>query len=150
ARPAGGSGARAGAPLGVLRLRGPFADRLDLEKLLDAPAPALAADARLLVAAERHSGDALGAVDLYHARPELARHAPRALGVAGLQVGCEAVRRVVGHGDGVGLGVERRDGELRSEYLLPVDGQLVGHVGEHCGSGEVPALDAGGAARTAG
>src|ERR687891_257359 len=92
---------------------------LRLEELLEALLAALAADARLLDAAERRPcvrHHALVQAD--HAGLEALADADRALDVAREHVGHQAVLGVVGAGDGVLLGFEGADRRDRPEDLL--------------------------------
>src|SRR5919198_5669875 len=84
-------------------------DVLDLEVLLDPLEAALAADAGLLDAPERSAGVRHHAlVEPDHAALEALDHAQTALQVARVDVGDEAVLRVVGRRDRLLLGAERR------------------------------------------
>src|SRR3546814_16357321 len=85
----------------------PAGDRLDLKEVLEAPLAALAAVAGLLVAAERTAGGTAGAVHLHHARAQLPRHPLRPLGIAGPDIGREAVAGVVGDPDRLLITLER-------------------------------------------
>ena len=92
---------------------------------------ALAADARLLDAAERRLGCADEArVDGDHAVVEALAHAPDAGVVAGEEIRGQAERRVVGNPHGVGLALEAMHGRDGAEGLL------VRHLPRHIGAGD--------------
>src|SRR5438552_14254673 len=74
-------------------------DVLELAVRRERPAPAVAADAGALVAAEGRVGIERAAVHLHRPAAERARHPQRTLGVAGPHVAVEAVIRVVGERD---------------------------------------------------
>src|SRR4051794_34743604 len=97
------------------------ADRevLDLEPLLDAVLRALAANARLLDAAERHDlGGDEPRVDAVDAVLERLGQPPDASHVARVVVGRKSVRRVVRLTHRLILGREPRDAGDRAECLL--------------------------------
>ena len=86
----------------------------------------LAADARLLVAAERRvRGIGVVAVGPDPARLDAAAEAVGAVHVAGPDAGAEAVERVVGDRQRLGVVLEGRDREDRPEDLLLEDPHLV-------------------------
>ena len=74
--------------------------------ILDAHAAAFAAVTRLLVAAERAAVLETAAVDMHRAGAQAGRDPLRAFRIAGLQVGGQAVGRVVGNPDGLVLVIE--------------------------------------------
>src|SRR5207302_3936334 len=89
---------------------------LQLEPLLDAVLRALAADARLLHAAERrHLRRDEARVQRDDARLERLTDAPRATDVPREEVGSEAEGRAVRDPDGLLLGVERDQARNRAE-----------------------------------
>src|SRR5947208_450724 len=104
-------------------------DVLRLEELLEAPLAALAADARLLDAAERRADvrdHALVQAD--HAGLEALAHPQRALDVAREDICDQAELGVVGRGDRVVLGLEALHGCDGAEDLLLQDTRVVGDV----------------------
>src|SRR5258708_29334674 len=82
---------------------------LDLEKLLDAPIGVFTAVAGLLVAAERGAGvpGRIVEVDVAGAHP--GRDLAGMVDIARLNIGGQAIDRVVRHADGVLLGLVRQD-----------------------------------------
>src|SRR3954451_10638330 len=104
-------------------------DVLRLEVLVHPLRAALAAEARLLDAAEgraRVGGHAL--VEADHLRLELLDDAERAIDVAGEDVRHQAVLGVVGRGDRLLLGLEALDRSDRAEDLLAQQAGVLGHV----------------------
>src|SRR5215204_1651206 len=107
-------------------------DVLRLEVLFEALVTALATETRLLDPAEGRGGvrdHALVQAD--HACLETLDHAERAPQVARVDVGYEAILRVVGRGDRLLFGVEREDRGHRAEDLLVPKVRLLGHVTEY-------------------
>src|SRR5256885_12668096 len=109
--------------------RGP-PDVLELAVGRGRPAPAVAADTGALVAAEGCVGVERAAVHLHRPGAERARHPQRALGVACPQVAVEAVVRVVGERDRLGLVAKRDGADHRAEDLLARDHHVIAHAGE--------------------
>src|SRR5256885_5934449 len=109
--------------------RGP-PDVLELAVGRGRPAPAVAADTGALVAAEGCVGVERAAVHLHRPGAERARHPQRALGVARPHVAVEAVVRVVGERDRLGLVAKRDGADHRTEDLLARDHHVVAHAGE--------------------
>src|SRR5437762_9803772 len=105
-------------------------DVLELAVGRERPAPAVAADAGALVAAEGRVGVERAAVHLHRPGAERARHPQRALGVARPHVAVEAVVRVVGERDRLGLVAKRDGADHRAEDLLARDHHVVAHAGE--------------------
>src|SRR2546426_4604938 len=105
-------------------------DVLELAVGRERPAPAVAPDAGALVAAEGCVGVERAAVHLHRPGAERARHPQRALGVACPQVAVEAVVRVVGERDRLGLVAKRDGADHRAEDLLARDHHVVAHAGE--------------------
>src|SRR2546422_5329257 len=105
-------------------------DVLELAVGCERPAPAVAADAGALVAAEGRVGVELAAVHLHRPGAERARHPQRALGVARPQVAVEAVVGVVGERDRLRLVAKRDGADHRAEDLLARDDHVVAHAGE--------------------
>src|SRR5919199_2025456 len=107
-------------------------DVLGLQVLFDAFVTALAAEARLLYPAKRcGSVRDHTLVEADHARLEPLDHAERALEIIRVDVGNEAVLRIVGRGDRLLLGVEREDRGHGTEDLLLAKVGFLGHVVEH-------------------
>src|SRR6185312_9366741 len=98
---------------------------------LDALAPALAAEARLLDAAEGGAGAGDHAlVEADHPGLEALDDAERALDVARVDVGDEPELGGVGRGDRVLLGGEAADRRDRAEDLLAQQARVAGDVGD--------------------
>src|SRR5436309_3327458 len=97
-------------------------DVLDLRVTVHSMHAELAAEARLLHAAERrdHAHRAVR-VEREHAGVDRPRHAERAGSVAGPDRAGEAVHRLVGNAHSVGFVVERDDRRDRAEDLLARD-----------------------------
>src|SRR5688572_20754442 len=91
-------------PGAMLRLLAPANRGLHFEEFLQPELAAFAAQTGLLVAPERRTHAAERAVDVHVARAQLARHFACAL-VRPLHVRRQAVRRVVGDGDGFVLAI---------------------------------------------
>ena len=109
---------------------------------------ALAADAGMLHAAERHHV-ADGAIGVDPDRPGLERggHAQRPVHVLGPDAGRQAVDRVVGQPHRFLLGVEADDRQHGAEHFLPGDPHVGAYVDEDGGLDELSARHvAGGAA----
>src|SRR5262249_13082076 len=106
-------------------------DRLDLRVFLEGVVAALAAEARLLVAAEGEARvvEVVG-VDPDRARLQRLRRAQRLLGVSRPDTGRDAVDRRVADRDGIGLVLERERREDRPEDLLARDRHLRRHAVE--------------------
>ena len=110
----------------------PDAQVLDLEPLLDPVLRALAADARLLDAAERHDlGGDEARVDAVDAVLERLRQPPDARVVARVVVRGEPVRRVVRVAHRLGLGREARDAGDGAERLLARHRRVGRDAGDH-------------------
>src|SRR5437764_6917308 len=126
-------------------------DRLRLQILLEPRNPVLAADAAVLVAAERHVGtDGHPAVDGDEAGPDAAGDGERALERSRRDHAGEPVLALVGDADGIVVVLEGDDDEDRAEDLLLGDRHRVVDVDEHRGL-DVPALrKIGGAAAAEG
>src|SRR5690554_4447535 len=123
------------------------ADVLELGELLEAVARSLAAEARLLDAAERGKlggDDAL--VDADHAVLEPLHDAPDTAVVPGIEVGGKAEGGVVGHGDRLLLVAEAEHRRQRAEGLLAGHRHLRSGIGDHGGGVEALAQRMGGAA----
>src|SRR5439155_734538 len=105
-------------------------DVLELAVGRERPAPAVAADAGALVAAEGCVGVERAAVHLHRPGAQRARHPERTLGVARPHVTVEAVVRVVGERDRLGLVAKRDGADQRAEDLLPRDHHVVAYAGE--------------------
>src|SRR5829696_3366467 len=136
-------------PSTVYRLQ-PDRHRLDFEELLDAHAAVLAAETALLVAAERDlRGGRQRVVDADDAVLQPLGDAEGATDVAGEEVRRQTERRVVRHGDGLFLGVERDDRQRRAERLVVQNLRLRRDVGQDGRLVEValqPAIEIGGLA----
>src|SRR5579884_2860590 len=105
---------------------------LGLEVLLDALGTALAAEARLLDAAEGGGGVGDHAlIESDHAGLEPLGYAQSSLEVAGEDVGDEAVLGVIRGGDRLVLVVEALHRGDRAEDLLAEKVGVLGHVGQH-------------------
>ena len=104
---------------------------LDLEELLQAERAELAPVARLLVAPERGHGVEPATVDLDLAGPQPAGHRLGPFRVGGPDAAGQSVLGVVGDVDRLVLGVVGDDGQHRAEDLVPGDGHVAGHRGEH-------------------
>src|SRR5919201_887104 len=114
----------------------PHAEVLRLQPLVDAVLGALAADARLLDAAEgRHLGGDDAGVDAEDPVLERLRDAPDAAHVARVEVRGQAVWGVVGLAHRLLLGGEAADPRHRAEGLLAAHRHRVGDAGHH-GRGE--------------
>src|SRR5262245_2955452 len=111
---------------------------LGLQVALDRLRAVLTAEARGLVAAERH-GEAHGAigVDPHGAGADALGYRGGALDRLRPDAGAEAVGDVVGDGDRFLLVFELDDGQHRPEHLLLGDAHLVVDAGEDCGLDEV-------------
>src|SRR3989442_8332331 len=115
-------------------------NRLGLQILLEPGDAVLAADAAVLVAAERHVGaEGHPAVDGDEAGPYAAGDGERALDRSRRDHAGEPVLALVGDANGVVVVLERYDDEDRAEDLLLGDRHRVVDVDEHRGL-DVPAL----------
>src|SRR5438270_7670192 len=117
------------------------AEVFDFEEFLDAVFRAFAADAAFLHAAER--GD-LGRddafVDADDAVFERLGDAPDAADVAAVEIGGEAELGVVGHLDGLALGLEAVERGDRAEGFLLGDDHVGRHIGQYRRLEEAAAL----------
>src|SRR5262249_37048025 len=117
-------------------------ERLDLEELLESPAPQLPSPTRLLVPAERRHG--VEAAHAAHVDLTGAQAAGDPLGpaaIAGEDGPVQAVGRVVGDADGVVLVVAGDDRHDGPEDLVDRNGHVVVDVGEDRGPYVVAPLE---------
>src|SRR5919197_3898103 len=114
-------------------------DLLDLGVLLHPEAPALAADAALLEAAEGGVEEVDAVVDPHHPRADALGERDRLGGVARQHHAAEPVGGVVRDADRLVLVREGNDGDDGPEDLLLRDADAVGHGAEDGGLEEVAA-----------
>src|SRR5262245_50545913 len=125
------------------------ADVLDLRVFLEPPAPALAADAALLEAAERGVDEVEAVVDPHRAGADAACERHGARRVTGVDRAAEAVGRVVGDAHRLVVVAEGDHGHHRPEDLLAGDADVVRDVAEDGGLDEPAAREARGPAAAA-
>src|SRR3954470_5467594 len=124
-------------------------DGLGLEVFLQTVDTVFAAIARALVAAERRVTVPCRVVDVHLPGADQAGDAACPLRIARLQMRTEAVDRVVGDRDRLGLVAVRHDHQHRPEDFLLRDPHPWRHVGEHRRPCEEAVLQSGRPARPA-